>query len=97
MRRLILLVCLLVAPRVVAAQAASADSSEIAVHAATVLDGRGNALHDATVLVRNGRIVSVSSGPARRGRVTYELGDATLLPGIIDAHVHPGFFSDKVR
>ncbi len=95
MRRLILLVCLLAAPRVVAAQAASADSSEIAIHAATVLDGRGNALHDATVVVRNGRIVSVSNGPARHARITYDLGNATLLPGIIDAHVHPGWYINR--
>ncbi|HEX3868161.1 MAG TPA: amidohydrolase family protein, partial [Gemmatimonadaceae bacterium] len=28
-------------------------------------------------------------------KATYELGDATLLPGMIDAHVHPGWYIDR--
>jgi imidazolonepropionase-like amidohydrolase len=54
-----------------------------------VFDGR-RVLHDAGVLVRRGRIVEV--GIVRgRPRRTIALGDATILPGLIDLHVHvPG-------
>ena len=35
-------------------------------------------------------------GVGQRGRsATYELGTATLLPGLIDAHVHPGWYINR--
>jgi imidazolonepropionase-like amidohydrolase len=66
---------------------APADSVET-IHAARIIDGRGTLTTDAWVDVRNGRIVRVYSRPTRRPTPTYELGDVTLLPGMIDAHVH---------
>jgi imidazolonepropionase-like amidohydrolase len=39
------------------------------------------------VVVENGKIVSVG-GTAPAGAAVVDLGDATLLPGFIDAHVH---------
>ena len=62
------------------------------VAAARMLDVRsGRMLENVQVLVENGRIVRVAHGgatidapQARR----YNLGDATLLPGLIDMHVH---------
>lgn len=63
----------------------------VTIHAATVLDGRGGILHDVVVTVRDGRIERVER--ARAGeRADYELGGATLLPGLIDAHVHLGWY-----
>lgn len=44
-------------------------------------------LHDAGVLVRGGQIVEVGTVRARPLR-TIALGDATILPGLIDLHVH---------
>lgn len=66
----------------------------ITIHAAELLDGRGHELHDAVVTVRDGRITDVRAlGPGDpRPRVTYDLGNATLLPGLIDAHTHPGWY-----
>ncbi len=51
----------------------------------------GEVVEDAAVLIRGERIVE--SGPASRvgvpdGAGVVELGDVTLLPGLIDAHVH---------
>ncbi len=48
------------------------------------------ALGNATVLVRDGRIVSVTPGFTRvpRGDVTIDLRGQTLMPGLIDSHVH---------
>jgi len=62
----------------------------IAVRAARMLDVKsGNILSNAVVLIEGGRIVEFGAGiliPA--GTETVELGDATLLPGLIDAHTH---------
>ena len=58
--------------------------------AARIFDGFSEQImEDGAVLVEDGRIVSV--GAAREpstGTGVVDLGDATLLPGLIDAHVH---------
>ena len=64
----------------------------VVLHAARVIDGSGAAtIADGVVVVTDDHIVAVG----RRGAVAepagarvVELGDATLLPGFIDAHVH---------
>jgi imidazolonepropionase-like amidohydrolase len=61
----------------------AADATTI--RAARLLDGRGGAFAGAVVTVRGERIASVG---ACSGPVTHDLGDATLLPGLIDVHVH---------
>jgi imidazolonepropionase-like amidohydrolase len=58
----------------------------IVVRAARVIDGRGNVLPDTAVTVERGRITRVE--PRSRARPTYDLGDLTLLPGLIDTHAH---------
>lgn len=57
----------------------------ITIRAARVLDGRGRSIANGVVEVRGSRISSV--GP-RSGPVTHDLGDVTLMPGMIDVHVH---------
>ncbi len=63
--------------------------SSVLVRADRMIDGRGALLEPGAVLVDGERIVAV--GPeaeaAEAGRVLY-LGDATLLPGLIDLHTH---------
>src|SRR5262249_7137274 len=51
-------------------------------------DGTGKVLKNATVEVRGSKIVAIDE---RKGSATYDLGDRTLLPGLIDVHVHIGF------
>ena len=75
---------------VVAACAAAASlevqaQDTITVRAARVVDGKGAVLQNSTVEIRDGTIVTVDQ---RQGTVTYDLGDATLMPGLIDVHVH---------
>ena len=72
------------------------DSATTTIHAAAALDGRGRVMHDVLITVRGGRILRVDSdaGPRARG-ATYELGTSTLLPGLIDAHVHPGWYINR--
>jgi imidazolonepropionase-like amidohydrolase len=67
------------------------DTGAVTIHAAVMIDGRGKESHDGFITVRAGKIEKVETGV--RGRAaTYELGAATLLPGLIDAHVHPGWY-----
>jgi len=62
----------------------------VAYRAARVFDGVSeHAIEDGAVLVEDGRILSL--GPAAglpAGTKITDLGDVTLLPGLIDAHVH---------
>jgi imidazolonepropionase-like amidohydrolase len=62
----------------------------VAYRAARVFDGVSeHAIEDGAVLVEDGRILSL--GPAAdlpTGTKITDLGDVTLLPGLIDAHVH---------
>ena len=62
------------------------------VRAARVLDGKGGSLANGTVEVRGGKIVAVDQ---RTGPVTHDLGDVTLLPGLMDVHVHIGYHFGK--
>jgi imidazolonepropionase-like amidohydrolase len=57
----------------------------ITLRAARVLDGRGRTIERGVVEVLKGRIVAVDQ---RAGPVSYDFGDGTLLPGLIDVHVH---------
>jgi len=65
---------------------APAQTTAITIRAASAFDGRGRSLPDATVVVQGGKIVSVQSAAA--GTATYDLRGLTLLPGLIDTHVH---------
>ncbi len=64
----------------------------IAVHAGHMLDVKsGKTLTDQILVIENGKVVS--SGPAAEAKVPsdamrIELPNATILPGMIDAHTH---------
>jgi imidazolonepropionase-like amidohydrolase len=77
-----------------AATAGSAQSppESITIRAARVLDGKGGLLTDATVETRGTTIAAVDQ---RTGPATFDLGDATLMPGLIDVHVHIGWHFGK--
>jgi imidazolonepropionase-like amidohydrolase len=91
-RRLIVTLATLTAAAPLArAQAAQAPASEVVVLKATRLfDGTGErTVANGVVVVEGSRIRAVGSGlAAPPGARVIDLGDATLLPGFIDAHVH---------
>src|SRR5207245_3966373 len=66
---------------------ARAQDQPVTIRAARVLDGKGTVLQNATVEVRGSKIAKIDR---RTGPVTYDLGDRTIMPGLIDVHVHIG-------
>jgi len=60
------------------------------VRAARLIDVRaGRVIDDATILIEGDRIKSVGSNLAVQSNArTIDLGDVTLLPGLVDAHTH---------
>jgi imidazolonepropionase-like amidohydrolase len=61
----------------------------VVVRAARMLDvARGELISPAVVVVSGGRITSVGAANLPAGAGTIDLGDVTLLPGLIDAHTH---------
>jgi imidazolonepropionase-like amidohydrolase len=67
----------------------SALAQSLVVRADRMLDvTTGRIVPHATVVVERGRIASVNPGSLPQGAKVLDLGDVTLLPGFIDAHVH---------
>jgi len=66
----------------------------LALRAARLFDGWSDKLLERPlVLIENGRITAIEYGDldAPQGAEFVDLGEATLLPGLIDNHVHLGF------
>jgi imidazolonepropionase-like amidohydrolase len=69
--------------------AAEENLETVVLKAAHVFDATGTELKDnAFVVIRAGRIVSVGSAAPPITAPVIDLGDATILPGFIDSHVH---------
>ena len=67
---------------------ASGAENAVVIRAARLIDGRGGAvIAPATIVVRGNRIESIGGAPPADAQ-TIDLGDMTLLPGLIDAHTH---------
>jgi predicted amidohydrolase YtcJ len=71
--------------------------AEVVFHGGTVFDGRRFLPEGSTVRVRGGRIAGAGPAGPLGNAVPVDLGGGTLLPGFIDAHVHPVFAGDQLR
>jgi imidazolonepropionase-like amidohydrolase len=64
----------------------------VTIHAARVLDGRGGVIEDGVVTVQGNKITAVGRRTPDMTSFTYDLGDSTVLPGMIDVHVHLNWY-----
>jgi imidazolonepropionase-like amidohydrolase len=65
---------------------AAAQPDRVTLRAASAFDGKGRSIPDVTIVIANGKIADVRSGEAVTP--TYDLRGLTILPGLIDTHVH---------
>src|SRR5215472_269951 len=70
-----------------------AQDRPIVLKASTVLDGKGKTLRNTNIVIEGGKIASLG-GAVPQGATTYDLSRLTVLPGWIDAHVHPTWHFD---
>jgi hypothetical protein len=76
-----------------AAELARAQDRPIILKASTVLDGKGQVLRNTIIVVEGGKIARIG-GTVPPGAITYDLTKLTVMPGWIDAHVHPTWHFD---
>ena len=62
------------------------QAQETVLRAGTLIDGQGRVSRSVSVIVEGSKIKSV--GPPSGTRVSYDLSRLTVLPGLIDTHVH---------
>jgi imidazolonepropionase-like amidohydrolase len=74
-------------------QAQKPESRTVVLKAARLFDGHSNSLMTpGMVVVRDGKISATgANATVPAGTEVIDLGDATLLPGFIDAHMHLTF------
>jgi len=66
-----------------------AIAQDTALKTKLAIDGHANVMHDAVILVHDGRIVSIqSNGRIPQGVREVDLTKFTVMPGLIDMHVH---------
>jgi imidazolonepropionase-like amidohydrolase len=83
MRRTALVACL----SLLAAAPVLGQTTPVTIRAGTIIDGKGAVHRNAAVVVEGSRIVRIDAGAKA---VTYDFPALTLLPGLIDTHVHIG-------
>src|SRR5262245_59693745 len=88
--RIVILTCLLFAIVFVERQArfsvaAPQGSGPVIIHVGTLLDGKGGVQRDTNIVVQGTKIARIDSKAANP---TYDLRTLTVMPGMIDTHVH---------
>jgi len=89
-KQILILACALIVIAVVTIVSAQQAGTITAIKAARLFDGTSDSsIPDAVVLVQGSRITAKGSRlPVPAGAQVIDLGDATILPGFIDAHTH---------
>lgn len=67
--------------------AVAAAQQPITIRAGTLIDGKGGIRRNSVITVDSGRILQIGDGG---GEANYDFPRLTVLPGLIDTHVHIG-------
>ena len=70
--------------------AATAAQQPITIRAGTMIDGKGGVERNVTITIDGPRIAALGRNGEAGGNATYNLSRFTVLPGLIDTHVHIG-------
>ena len=76
---------------VVAPTPAHPQEAGTVLRTSRILDGRGGVLQDRDIVIREGRIAEIVPAGQGRGDQVHDLTSYTVLPGLIDTHVHLGW------
>jgi imidazolonepropionase-like amidohydrolase len=60
----------------------------VTIRAGTLINGRGGVQHDAVIAIDGTRIARIDAGGTQSA--TYDFARLTVMPGLIDTHVHVG-------
>jgi imidazolonepropionase-like amidohydrolase len=72
-----------------AASGTAGAQARIVLRAARLIDGKGGVRENVAVVIEGSKIARITSGDdATTGPITYDLARLTLMPGLIDTHVH---------
>ena len=87
------LLCALVALSSWGQHAVGAGQEDLILRTERLIDGRGNVLENRDIVVREGAIADISAYHPDTG-FDYDLTGLTVVPGLIDTHVHIGWHFD---
>jgi imidazolonepropionase-like amidohydrolase len=68
------------------ASGVAAAQQPITIRAGTIIDGKGGVQRDAVIAIEGSKIARLGAGTTQP--VTYDFSRLTVLPGLIDTHVH---------
>jgi imidazolonepropionase-like amidohydrolase len=69
--------------------AVTTAQQSITLQAGAVIDGKGGVQRNAVIAIEGSRIVRIGGAGAQQP-LTYDLSRLTVLPGLIDTHIHIG-------
>jgi imidazolonepropionase-like amidohydrolase len=71
------------------ASGTASAQARVVLRAGRLIDGKGGVRDNVAVVIEGSKIVRITSGDdASTGPITYDLARYTLMPGLIDTHVH---------
>ena len=74
------------------------EAQKTAIICKTLIDGTGKTISNPVIIVEGNKIIAIDKKEnIPQGAMIIDLGEFTLLPGMIDAHVHPDMSSDDYQ
>jgi len=67
------------------------EDKPVVLKTSTLLDGKGGVIRNNNIQIQGSRIATIGPGS---GSVTYDLSGLTVMPGLIDTHVHINWHFD---